>query len=290
VVSPVPVVGPKGVLYVLYLDLGGDRLDYEGAHGGFGGPPYAGRFALVLGRSGDAGATWQESVVAPTIVPTERFIVFLAPFPSLAVDRRSGRIYAGFQDGHLGSPDVYVWSLAPGARAWSAPVRVNDTPAHDHTAQYLPALGVAPDGRLDVVYYDRRADPRDRLSAVSLQSSSDQGRSFSAHVTLTDRRFDSGIGAGSERGLPDLGNRLAIVSADSGAIAAWSDTRAGTVGSNKQDIVAAVASFGTRPGTAALPRDVLLFGGLALVLLAAGLGLAELGSARRSRASRAGVG
>jgi len=37
VVAPSPVVGPKGELNVLYLDLGDDTLDYEGAHQGRGG-------------------------------------------------------------------------------------------------------------------------------------------------------------------------------------------------------------------------------------------------------------
>ncbi len=267
VVAPAPAVGPRGELYVLYLDLGDDVLDYEGAHGGFGGPPYAGHFSLVLGRSQDGGATWDESVVDRSIVPTDRFIVFLPPFPSLAVDRRSGRIYAAFQDARLGSPDVYVWSLARGARAWSRPGRVNDTPQHDGTAQYLPALSVAPNGRLDVVYYDRRADPHNRLSGVSLQSSLDGGKSFSPHLTLTDRTFDSRIGAGSERGLPDLGNRLAVVATNSQTLAAWSDTRGGTILSNKQDIAFVRVSFSSPVHLAAPVRYLLRYGGLAIALV-----------------------
>ena len=285
VVAPVPAVGSHGELYVLYLDLGNDLLDYEAAHGGFGGPPYSGRFSLVLGRSSDAGATWAESVVDRSIVPTERFIVFLPPFPSLAVDRRSGRIYAAFQDGRLGSPDVYVWSLAPGAGAWSPPSRVNDTPAHDGTAQYLPALGVTPDGRLDVVYYDRRMDPHNRLTAVSLQSSSDAGRTFSPHVSLSDRTFDSQVGAGSERRLPDLGNRLGLVSTDSSVLAAWTDTRAGTVASNKQDIGFVNVSVSNPSGLAMLPRYLLRYGGLLLVLLGVVLLLAEIRHGRESQGS-----
>jgi len=42
VVTPAPVVGPKGELYVLFLDLGQDRLDYAAGHAGRGGPPTAG--------------------------------------------------------------------------------------------------------------------------------------------------------------------------------------------------------------------------------------------------------
>ena len=84
-----PVVGPKGELYVLYLDLGEDVLDYEGGHRGRGGAPYPGRWQLVMARSTDRGATWKESLVDDEIVPTERFIAFTPPFPSLAVDPRT---------------------------------------------------------------------------------------------------------------------------------------------------------------------------------------------------------
>lgn len=267
VVAPAPAIGPRGVLYIVYLDLGNDLLDYEGAHQGFGGPPYGGRFSLVLARSLDAGATWQESVVDSAIVPTQRFIVFLPPSPALAVDSRSGRIYAGYTDGRDGDADVYVWSLGPGARAWSRPVRVNDTPLHDHRTQDLPALAVAPDGRLDVLYYDRRGDPHNRLTGVSLQSSFDGGRTFSPHLAVTDRSFDSQIGAGSERGLPDLGSRLALVSANADALTAWTDTRAGTVLSGKQDIAFARVAFSSAGGLASATRDVLRYGGILLILL-----------------------
>jgi len=271
VLAPAPTVGPDGTLYVLYLDVGDDRLDYQGAHDGLGGAPYAGRFSLVLGRSSDGGATWQESLVDDRVKPTRRFIVFLPPFPSVAVDRRSGRIFAAFEDASLSPSDVHVWSLSRGARRWEGPTRVNDTPAHDGTSQYLPKLAVAPDGRLDVAYYDRRLDPDNRFSDVSLQSSTDAGKTFSKHVTLTDRRFDSRIGAGSERGLPDLGSRLGLVSGESTVLAAWADTRAGTVGSNKQDIAFAAATVTRRAGLSAPALATLRYGGIALVLVAVAL-------------------
>ncbi|MDQ1679317.1 MAG: hypothetical protein QOI42_176, partial [Frankiaceae bacterium] len=96
--APSPVVGARGELYVLFLDAGGDRLDYEGGHRGDGGPPYPGRFSLVVARSSDRGATWRESVVDDAVVPTRRFIAYLPPFPSLAIDRASGRLYVAFED------------------------------------------------------------------------------------------------------------------------------------------------------------------------------------------------
>ncbi|MFN2538684.1 MAG: sialidase family protein [Mycobacteriales bacterium] len=266
-VAPSTAVGPHGEVYVLYLDLGEDRLDYEGEHLGRGGRPYSGRFQLVLSRSLDRGATWEESVVERRLVPTERFVAFLPPFPSVAVDQVSGRVYAGFQDGRLGSSDVLVWSLPAGASTWDGPTRVNDTPERDGTSQYLPRLDVAPDGRLDVVYYDRREDPRNVKNDVSLQSSFDHGKSFAPSVTLSGMAFDSRVGYGNERELPDLGSRLGLASDDSSAIAVWSDTRSGTMDSNKQDIGSARVVF-EKPGLRTVAKTILLVLGIGLALAA----------------------
>jgi hypothetical protein len=262
-------------VYVLYLDVGDDRLDYEGAHENEGGPPYPGRFTLVVARSLDRGRTWEESVVDDRVVPVERFIPFLAPFPSLAVDPRSGRLYVAFHDARLGDPDVWVWSLGSADEQWEGPARVNDTPPRDGTWQYLPQLGVAPSGRVDVVYYDRRRDRRNVRNEVSLQSSFDDGRTFGANATLSSRSFDSRVGFGSERGLATLGSRLGLASEDAGVLAAWSDTRAGTQASNKQQVAAAIAVPAQRGIAPATARTVgragfaLALGGLAGLLLAA---------------------
>lgn len=279
VVAPSAAIGPDG-LYVLYLDVGDDRLDYAGGHGGRGGRPYSGPWQLVLARSRDGGASWAETVVEPRLVPTERFIVFIPPFPSLAIDPGSGRIYAAFQDGRLGDPDVRLWASSNGGRSWRS-VRVNDTPERDRTAQYRPKLAVAPHGRLDVVYYDRRNDPRNVRTEVSLQSSVDGAQSFSRRLRLTERPFDPGVGFGSERGLPDMGSRLGLLSTNTHALAVWTDTRAGTRISLKQDLGSQLVVFAPPAGgwDPAL-RDTLRYGGLAVVL--AGL-LLPVGWALRRR-------
>jgi hypothetical protein len=266
--APSTAVGPRGEVYVLYLDLGDDRLDYEGQHQGRGGRPYQGRFKLVLARSLDRGATWAESVVEDRLVPIERFVAFLPAFPSIAVDGSDGRVYAAFHDGRLGDPDVLVWSRADGETAWQGPTRVNDTPEKDGGAQYMPKLAVAPDGRLDVVYYDRRSDPKDVKNEVSLQSSFDHGESFRASIMLSGRAFDSRVGYGNERELPDLGSRLGLVSDDASAFAVWSDTRSGNADTNKQDIGSAQAEFETPAGRKAAKYVLIVLG---IALLVAGL-------------------
>ncbi len=266
VVAGSPAVGPKGELYVLHLDLKGDRLDYEAGHRVRGGPPYPGPFALVLARSLDAGATWQESVVDGRLVPISRFLVFLSPFPSVAVDR-SGRVYAAFHDARMGDPDVFLWSLAPRASVWEGPKRVNDTPLRDGTWQYLPKVTVSPGGRLDITYYDRRRDPKNVMSGVSLQSSFDGGRTFTPALSLASRPFDSTIGFGRKEGLPDLGSRLGLLSEDQGALAVWSDTRAGSPATQKQDLAAAVVAFGEGARISEPAQYALRYGGLAVGIL-----------------------
>jgi hypothetical protein len=266
-IAPSPAIGPEGELFVLYLDVGDDSLDYEGAHRGRGGPPYPGRWKLVLARSSDRGATWGESELPDEIVPSERFIAFTPPFPSVAVDEDSGRVYAGFHDSRLGDADVMVWSLPSGTNEWEGPVRVNDTPRGDNTSQYLPKLAVAPDGRLDVLYYDRRADRRNVMNEVSFQYSLDDGKEFAKRIRLSDRAFDSRIGFGSERGLPDLGSRLGLLSTDDRALGVWTDTRAGTRTTGKQDLAERLVDFNDPPRLSGTLEALLRYGGVALALV-----------------------
>ncbi|MBA3746211.1 MAG: exo-alpha-sialidase [Solirubrobacterales bacterium] len=282
VVAPSPAAGKAaGEINVLYLDLGDDALDYGGGHRGQGGPAYDGDWQLVLARSTDNGATWKESVVERAITPTQRFIVFTPPFPSIAVDRDSGRTYAAFHDGRGGDADVLLWSLARGGSDWSGPVRVNDTRRGDGTAQYLPKLAVAPNGRLDVLYYDRRADGTNVLNEVSLQASHDEGKTFTPRVKVSDRAFSSRIGSGLERSLPDIGSRLALLSTDTRAYGVWTDTRGGSVRTGKQDLARGVVGFNDPPRLSDTAKTGLRLGGVMLILLALAAGVAALARRRQ---------
>lgn len=259
VLAPSPAFGQDGDLYVAHLDVLDDRLNYHGAHGGRGGPAYPGPWQLVLTRSTDGGRSWEESVVADDLVPIERYLVFLPPTPSLAVD--GDRVVVAFHDARSGDPDVWLWSSPDAGASWEPPVRVNDTEPGDGTAQYLPAVSAGPNGRIDVAYYDRRTDPDDVENTVSFQYSVNGGRSFSPSVLASDVAFDSRIGFGAGRGMPDLGSRLALLSDADEALLAWADTRNGILESGKQDVFqtavvfdtpAAAAPTSTRAGGAAL--------------------------------------
>ncbi len=277
VIAPSIAVGPTGDVAVAYLDVGDDRLDYQGAHEGRGGDPYAGHWALVVARSSGNGTTWREVVVDAAVVPTQRFLVLFPPAPALAVDRRNGALYVAFHSSRMGDPDVWVWASDDGGTKWRAAKRVNDTQPRDGRAQYLPQLAVAPDGRLDVVYYDRRRDSGNVMNTVSMQSSFDGARTFGPHVVLSDGSFDARIGFGSDRDLPDLGDRLGIVATTAGALAVWTDTRAGLRETGKQDLAGAVVAVTPPPR----PKEALRVAGAAVA--AAGVIVALAGVVWRRR-------
>jgi len=257
-----PVIDADGDLVVLYEDFKGDVRDFSNRPG----PPWSEPFALVITRSPDGGRTFARGVeVESNLVPTKRFLAFLPEFPSIAAGP-DGSLAVAWADGRNGDQDVFLRRAEDG-RAWSAPVRVNDNPLRDGTAQYLPQLAIAPDGRIDAVFLDRRRDPRNVRTDAFLASSQDDGRSFE-NVRASSRSFDSRVGPSSASYLePDLGSRLGLVSSDELAVPVWTDTRLGNQASARQDIVSARVKPG-RSGTTllALAGGLLIAGAVCLGL------------------------
>ncbi len=225
-----PVVDSAGHLLVLYEDFKGDRRDFDNLEG----PPVDGPFALVLTRATDGGRTFSAGTeVESNVVPARRFVVFLPPSPSLAAGH-DGALYVSWSDGRNGDEDVFLRRSTDNGATWAPPVRVNDNRVKDGTSQYLPRVAVAANGRVDVVFLDRRGD---RANAY-LASSGDRGRSFSS-MRLSSKSFDSRIGQGTPYGGPDFGTQLGIDSHGAETFAAWTDTRVGTVDTGRQDIAGA---------------------------------------------------
>lgn len=272
VVAPTLTVGADGALHLLYLDLGDDRLDWSGAHEGRGGPPYPGEWELVAARSADGGTTWRETSV-DTFRPPTRIVVFMPDTPAVAVDRDRGRVYAAFHARTHGDADVWLWRSDDGGATWRQPTRVNNTPRDDGTAQHLPQVDVAQSGRVDVVYYDRRADDANIDTEVSLASSHDGGATFSERAVLSDRPFDSRIGFGGFRDMADLGSRLGLLSTEQRALAVWADTRAGTRASEKQDLVRQSVAFPGPGPPSPVAQATLRRGGAVVTLVGVLLGL-----------------
>lgn len=259
VTAPSVVVGRDHAVHVVYYDLGDDRRDYHGLEG----PTYEGTWSLVVATSTNAGETFTDGeVVDSDIVPPERVLLVLTMIPASLAAGPDGQLYLAWHDGRNEDWDVFLRRSMDGGRSWGPVLRVNDDPVDNGQSQYLPKVSVAPNGRVDVLYYDRREDPQDIDNDVSLASSGDDGESFAAPVRLNRKPFDSRIGAHYlipyfTPGLVEFGGRLGLVSSDEQALAAWTDTRMsiGTVtpeenrGPAAQSIYAARVEFPSDVGS-----------------------------------------
>lgn len=259
-----PVIDDDGDLVVLYQDFKNDRRDFENLEG----PAHDEPFTLVVTRSTDGGATFPPGVeVDAGLVPLVRFLAFLPEVPSIAAGP-GDTLYVAWADGRNEDQDVFVRRSDDDGATWGPPVRVNDNPQGDGTWQYLPRVDVAPGGRVDVLYLDRRADPANVMTEAMLSTSDDGGRSFRSFL-VSSEAFDSRVGFSANARLePDLGSRLGLSSRDDQALAVWTDTRFGSEDTGRQDIASARIEFSGGGGGVATGVIVVLVLLSALALVA----------------------
>ncbi|MFP5318374.1 MAG: hypothetical protein ACLGI2_08770 [Acidimicrobiia bacterium] len=266
VAHPTVVATGGGSFLVGALDYHDDVENYEARHEGQGGPPPAGVTWRVLAwRSTDGAATFgPPTVVADGLPVPQRVVIDLAPGPSFAADPSRDRVYAAWDAGTGDERDVFVAASVDGGATWGGAGAVEPR----SRGQFLPALDVAPDGRVDLVFYDRSGDPEDVLVEARAGSSHDQGRTFATKV-VSSHRFDSRIGQGGPQAIPQLGNQLAVLSREDGFLAFWADTtRATPTTADVQVMDLAVATL--------TPRED---GGRSWPLAVAGLGALAVGAA-----------
>jgi hypothetical protein len=243
VVAPVVALGPDGAVHVLYYDLGDDAIDYRGLEG----PTWPGRWTLVMASSHDGGRSFEPGVVVDEgVVPPERvLLIYTMPPPAVAADGE-GRVFAAWHDGRNGDWDVFLKRSDDGGRTWSDLLRLNDDRVGNGRHQNLPALSVAPNGRVDAIFYDRRNDPRNLFLDVYYTYSDDGGVTFAPNVRLTSQMSDSQAGTTypipSARGLKEFGSRISVASETDRALAAWTDTR-NSAGSFQQDVFTTAVEF-----------------------------------------------
>ncbi len=164
VVGPIGTVAPDGTQYVVWN---------EGLN-------------ITLAVSRDGGRSFSPSrpvvdVAAPYFggaggIPG---LTRAMGFPQVGVDPRRGTIYLTWSDFRHGDVDVFISRSTDHGHRFSAPQRVNDDLLHDGADQFLQWMAVDPtDGSVNVQFYDRRDDPANRRTRVTLARSTDGGRSF----------------------------------------------------------------------------------------------------------------
>jgi hypothetical protein len=239
-----PAIAPNGDVFVLYQDYGNDIADFQGLPGGV----HQGTFSLVVSRSTNAGANFSHAGVAENdVVPSERFLVFLPKFPSMAIDPRNGALYVAWSDTRNGDSDVFVRRSSDSGKTWSQPARVDNDKDSPGQQQYLPRVAVAPDGRVDVLFLDRNDQPDKLATKAVLASSVDDGETWGA-IAVSNDVFDARVGPRNEPAEintgaeADTGTTLGLVSTANGAYAVWPDSRRGNADTGKQDLFFAPVS------------------------------------------------
>jgi hypothetical protein len=108
-------------------------------------------------------------------------------FPQIGIDGRTGMLFVTWSDFRNGDVDVFISRSADRGATWSSPMRVNDDAVHSGADQFLQWMAVDPtDGSVNVQFYDRRDDPGNRKTRLTLARSTDGGRTFTNYAWSTD--------------------------------------------------------------------------------------------------------
>lgn len=254
--------------------------------------------ALFLSTSTDSGRSWTTaqatpfSADSPTGGPafagqqmavaddgTLHIVYGLNPRPKLAA---YGEVF------HRVSRDK--------GKTWSDLLALSDDAPADLKAQFFPNISIAPNGRLDVVWWDTRDDPGIRSNDVYYTYSEDDGASWSENRRITDQSVDRRFGV---YGLGfDIAAPPGVASTDAYAIFGWDDTRNSGPpptgldarnGTGVQDIFTSAAQFAPVAVQTSNTAKILLAGVVGLLLVGMFLVIASLLTRRRIASQPSGT-
>ncbi len=168
---------------------------------------------IVYTTSRDGGKTFDSTRVIINTAPA-----FFKPsdvyrangFPEIGSDPHdSNKLYVTWSDYRNGDIDVFESYSDDDGMTWSAAVRVNNDPIHDGKDQFFQWLAVdGKNGNVDILFYDRRQDPHNRMATVVLARSTDGGRDFT-NYQWSDSSFNPGnVFMGDYTGIAAYGGRV----------------------------------------------------------------------------------
>ena len=252
--------------------------------------------ALVVSKSSDRGKTWTSAFARPFEYNNRQnariaWVDKGGPQGSLHV------VYEGSHEPDVRSyADVHYIKSTDGGQTWTPPKRLADDNVQLMNGKYLPNIVVAPNGRIDIVWWDTRDDPGIRANDVYYTYSTDNGNTWAGNIRVTDQTIDRRFGVWGNN--YDQNSPPSLASVDEFAVIAWDDTRfsrgesgaivvddpvAGGegVGGGLQDIFVSTVQFTAVGGGASSAAKAVLAG--VIGLLAVGLILLVLALASRRR-------
>jgi hypothetical protein len=224
------VVLPNGTLVNLFNLI---RNDNKGKIRGYN---------VAVIRSTDKGVTWDATA---TRVSGLQFVQVRDPdtrdlvrtgdiIPEVAVDPRTGNLYAVWQDGRWGNgvhAHIAFSQSTDGGLTWSAPTKIDAAPAG--VDAFTPSVAVASDGTVGVAYYDFRNNtaapglPTDywftSCSSSCTSSTSWQETHVNGSFDMENAPVARGYFLGDYEGIATAGTTFHLLFARSGAAPNTSD-------------------------------------------------------------------
>ena len=256
--------------------------------------------SMVRSKSTDHGKTWSTTEVRPAAY-TNRQNVRMAWTPGGGAQ---GTLHIVWE--YSPRPEVTSYAEAEyirstdGGKTWSENKKLSDTDVTKLQGSYLPNIQVAPNGRLDAVWWDTRDDPGIRANDVYYAYSNDDGKTWSKSIRVTDQSVDRRFGVWGNNF--DQNSPPSLLSTNQYAMFAWDDTRfsrgdaaniqAGDpvaggngIGGGVQDIFVSAAQF-EAIGAGTSKTAKIVFAGV-IGLLAVGLALTVVALLSKKRSGGA---
>jgi hypothetical protein len=214
--------------------------------------------AQFVSKSTDQGRTWTHARVTPHSSSIATYIHGgIAWTPEGGKDGSVHVLYGNNDRPEIESlGDIFHVMSADGGRTWSEPRNLSDDDDPSTVfGQYYGNISAAPNGRLDVAWWDTRDDPGIYGNDVYYRSSEDGGKTWSPSVRVTDRTVSRKYGTWGFNF--DMSSSPALASTNQFAFLAWDDTRLtdpnfadnNTVGGGVQDVFTAAVQYQAVGGT-----------------------------------------
>ncbi|MDQ6617266.1 MAG: glycoside hydrolase [Actinomycetota bacterium] len=209
--------------------------------------------AHYLSRSTDHGKTWTHTRITPLSYDIYQFVAGgLAWTPDGGSDGTLHAVYDFNPRTKVASyGEVFYVQSRDAGKTWSNPRSISG--GGENSAQLLGQfygnLSVAPNGRLDAVWWDSRNDPGIQGYDVYYSSSSDNGASWSQGTRVTAQTISRKFGIWGQG--YDMTSPPAIASTNDYAMMAWDDTSLtdpaladnANLGGGLQDVVTAAVQY-----------------------------------------------
>ncbi len=208
--------------------------------------------AHYVSRSTDKGRTWTNVRVSPLSYAVYQFVTGgIGWTPGGGPDGTLHVVYDVNPKPAVKSyGEVYYVQSRDAGKTWSDPKTISGQDASDQLmGQFYGNINVAPNGRLDVAWWDARNDPGNQGFDVYYSASSDNGATWSRGTRVTAQTISRKTGIWGFN--YDMTSPPAIASTNAFAMFAWDDTSltdptatdSTNVGGGLQDVFTAAVQY-----------------------------------------------